>query len=90
MRSKNRYLVFAGPDFYPGHGAFSLAGAFDDIDAARQRAQRYLSDHSNYGWCQVLDVEEMKLVFSFPWMTEKSQSLLSDALSDGPLEWNDI
>ena len=60
-RRVHRYLVFAGPDYYPAGGWGDFIGNFESKEDALKAAKL---DGSNLrDWSQVIDTETMSEIF---------------------------
>jgi hypothetical protein len=52
-----RYALFAGDQYYPSGGWEDFIGAYDSIEAARERAQR-----ERYEWFHIVDLASAQIV----------------------------
>lgn len=50
-----RYLLFAGPCFYPNGGWQDLSASFDDLNAAKELAHKSFGGEDH--WWHVVDTE---------------------------------
>jgi hypothetical protein len=55
---KNKYLVFCGTDRTTGWDAFR--GAFENME----KAIEFLQQNPKYTWAEVVDIDQMKVVWS--------------------------
>ncbi len=64
MRDKNRFLVFELIEYYPSGGWSDLFGACDTLEAAKEMADTNHRKNRGYEWYEVVDLNEMKVVYS--------------------------
>jgi len=54
-----KYMLFAGPKYYPGGGVYDYVGRYQSVDAAKA-AFAALEDCND--WAQIVDAETIDLV----------------------------
>lgn len=65
----NRYLIFAGPNYYPRGGAEDLKDDRADLDAAKEYADHCVtprvafSGYGEYDWAHVYDTQTQEIVY---------------------------
>ena len=57
-----RYLVFAGPDYYPAGGWHDFVGAFATFEEADAKATAYTGD-----WAYVVDLARLEIANEASW-----------------------
>jgi hypothetical protein len=57
----NRYLLFAGPDYYPRGGMHDFIDSFETVTAA---VEKYNSDAEKfrYGWFHIYDTQKPDII----------------------------
>lgn len=72
-----KYLLFAGPNYYPSGGLDDLVKSFDSIEEAKAFAE---ADHEEtYEWAQIVETKSLKLVLCGD---------IERAFRNPPQDWN--
>lgn len=57
-----KYLLFAGPFYYPGGGWEDFIGSYRSIDEAKKAFDEQCEKHSDINWAHIVDVDTGKRI----------------------------
>ena len=58
MTIQNKYILFAGSNYYPLGGFDDLKGRFATVEDAKKHAQR-----AGYDWYHIVDAESLEIIY---------------------------